>query len=75
MYSPALGRFLQPDPFGYAGGNNLYAYVDDDPLNLLDPYGWVADNPSHGAVGSAVTAGGVGGGGGAQGPPETTATN
>jgi filamentous hemagglutinin len=55
--------------------NNLYAYVDDDPLNLLDPYGWVADNPGHGAAGSAVTAGGTGGGGGAQGPPETTATN
>jgi RHS repeat-associated protein len=75
MYSPALGRFLQPDPLGYAGGNNLYAYVDDDPLNLLDPYGWVADNPRQGAAASAVTAGGTGGGGGAQGPPETTATN
>jgi RHS repeat-associated protein len=39
MYSPALGRFLQPDPIGYASGANLYAYVNDDPLNLVDPNG------------------------------------
>ena len=39
MYSPALGRFLQPDPAGYAGGRNLYAYVGNDPLNKTDPNG------------------------------------
>ena len=43
-YSPTLGRFLQPDPIGYAGGNNLYAYVSNDPLNLVDPLG-LCDNP------------------------------
>jgi RHS repeat-associated protein len=39
MYSPPLGRFLQADPIGTAGGFNLYAYTDNDPLNQTDPSG------------------------------------
>src|SRR6185437_6223361 len=38
-YSPAWGRFWQPDPIGYQGGTHLYAYVGNDPLNLRDPFG------------------------------------
>lgn len=40
-YVPQIGRFLQADPFGYAAGQNLYAYVEADPVNLVDPLGLI----------------------------------
>jgi RHS repeat-associated protein len=38
-YHPTLGRFLQPDPTGFADGMNLYAYVRNNPMNFVDPLG------------------------------------
>ncbi|MHC4156237.1 MAG: RHS repeat domain-containing protein [Planctomycetota bacterium] len=38
-YAYDIGRFLQPDPIGYNDGLNLYAYVGNSPLMLVDPFG------------------------------------
>ena len=44
FYSPALNRFLQTDPIGFAGDAlNLYRYCGDDPVDRSDPMGLVAD--------------------------------
>ena len=40
MYLPTHGRFLQPDPSGFAGGDvNLYRYCFNDPISKADPSG------------------------------------
>jgi RHS repeat-associated protein len=41
-YDPVIGRFLSPDPTGYADGLNVYAYVGNDPVNRTDPTGNLA---------------------------------
>ena len=38
-YDPETGRYLSPDPIGLDGGLNLYAYVENDPVNWVDPWG------------------------------------
>jgi RHS repeat-associated protein len=52
-YDPSLGRYVEADPLGIDAGQNVYAYVGGDPLNLIDPKG---TNP----VGAVL--GGIGGG-------------
>jgi hypothetical protein len=44
-----LGRFLQPDPIGFAGGDaNLFRYCGGDPVNFIDPFGDDAEVVNYG---------------------------
>lgn len=38
-YNPETGRWITPDPIGSEGGPNLYAYVLNNPLILIDFFG------------------------------------
>lgn len=38
-YNPYICRFINPDPSGFAGGLNWYAYADGNPISLIDPFG------------------------------------
>jgi RHS repeat-associated protein len=41
-YDPEIGRWITPDPAGFADGPNLYAYVHNHPLAYIDPDGQFA---------------------------------
>lgn len=38
-YAPDIGRWITPDPAGFAAGPNLYAYVHNNPYAYVDPDG------------------------------------
>ena len=43
-YDAETGRFIQKDPIGHEGGVNLYAYVENNPVNRIDPSGLWGDD-------------------------------
>jgi RHS repeat-associated protein len=47
-YSPAIGRYLTPDPIGLTGGINLYLYTLNNPTNRIDKYGLEVIDPDFG---------------------------
>jgi len=38
-YDPSIGRYIQADPMGLKAGPNLYGYVNQNPVQEIDPYG------------------------------------
>jgi RHS repeat-associated protein len=46
FYDPAVKRFISEDPLGFNGGDlNLYAYVGNNPVMGVDPWGLCAESP------------------------------
>jgi len=39
-YDPGTGKFVNRDPIGYAGGENLYGFAGGNPVNESDPSGF-----------------------------------
>jgi RHS repeat-associated protein len=53
-YDPDVGRWTAKDPIRFAGGDtDLYGYVLNNPVNLIDPEGKVGGLA--GAIGGAIT--------------------
>ena len=56
-YDAETGRWTAKDPIRWEGGQvNLYVYVNNDPVNTMDPLGLSASGACAGAVGAAIAA-------------------
>jgi RHS repeat-associated protein len=39
-FDPVAGRLVSEDPARFPGGINFYTYVENNPVNLIDPFGF-----------------------------------
>jgi RHS repeat-associated protein len=60
-YDPTTGRYLTPDPIGLEGGINLFVYSENNPINLVDPWGLFKASPFGDPIGYNTDYGGPGG--------------
>jgi len=54
-YSAPRQRFLGEDPIGFGGGVNVYAYVENNPLGFVDPFGFDKNQKGCAAGGQSST--------------------
>lgn len=58
-YAPGLKRFISEDPIGLRGGVNYYSYVNNQPLDSVDPDGLEPKSPIYRCVNCGGPHGGL----------------